>query len=122
MLAVLFVAHLVGDYLFQTHDMATKKVSSAWWAFLHALTYSLAILIFFPTAGYLTMVVIYATHFLIDRFRLARYVCWFKNGARGPVTATGFPDGTPAFLSVWLLIITDNLIHILINWFALARL
>jgi hypothetical protein len=36
--------------------------------------------------------------------------------------ATGSPRGRPAFLSVWLLIVADNVIHVLINAVALRWL
>ena len=61
-------------------------------------------------------------HFLIDRFRLARFVVWAKNGAQGPVTATGYPEDVPPWLAVWLLIIADNTLHILTNGLVLWSL
>ncbi len=36
-----------------------------------------------------------------------------------PVTTTGYPEDTPDWLSVWLLIITDNTLHIIINGLAI---
>ena len=33
------VAHLVGDYIFQTHWMAVRKTESSFAAFVHAFTY-----------------------------------------------------------------------------------
>lgn len=68
------------------------------------------------------------THFVIDRWRLARYVVWISNFAAPPgtnppwpeCTATGFPPDRPPFLTVWILIIVDNLMHIGINAAALT--
>jgi hypothetical protein len=61
------------------------------------------------------------THYFIDRFRLARYLIWAKNHL-GPgnarwefCAATGYPPDVPAWLSVWLLILADNILHICIN-------
>lgn len=76
-----------------------------------------------------------STHFVIDRWRLARFVVWLKNYWFGPNwnmsaisywhgcnPATGYPDATPAWLAVWLLIIVDNIMHIAINGAALKYL
>lgn len=121
------VAHLVGDYIIQSHWMANNKAKSSWAAAVHAVTYTLPFL--FITQAPLALAVICGTHFLIDRFRLARYVVWLKNGPIGgvdktgviwkPLTATGYPDDTPPFLSVWLLIFADNTLHLLCNGFAI---
>lgn len=103
----------MGDYLFQSHWMATQKTSRGIAALAHALTYTLPFLLL--TQAPLALLAIGGTHFVIDRWRLAKYVVWLKNGARGPFTATGYPEDTPAWLAVWLLIIADNTLHILIN-------
>lgn len=112
------VAHLVGDYIIQSHWMATEKTKRSLAAGVHAVTYTLPFLLI--TLNPWALAIICGTHFLIDRFRLARFVVWLKNGARGPVTNTGYPDDTPVWLSVWLLIIADNVLHILLNGVAIA--
>jgi len=111
------VAHAVGDYIFQSHWMATEKTKRNTAAAAHALTYTLPFMLITlnPTA----LAVICGTHFIIDRYRLARFVVWFKNGARGEITATGYPSDVPAWLSVWLLIAADNILHVLINGVAI---
>lgn len=116
------LAHAVGDYILQSDWMASEKTRSHLAAAAHAATYSLPFLAFRP--GWKRMAVITGTHFLIDRFRLARYVCWAKNyiaprGQDHELTATGYPADRPAWLSTWLLIITDNILHVLINRIAL---
>jgi len=70
---------------------------------------------------------IFGTHELIDRYRLARYVVWTKNwlGPNRPwveCSMTGYPAGRPTWLTVWLLIIADNICHICINGLALKYL
>ncbi|GJE54607.1 DUF3307 domain-containing protein [Methylobacterium thuringiense] len=118
------VAHLVGDYLLQSHWMATEKTKSNLAAFAHATAYSLPFLFLVPGgwSGVIALLLIGGLHFPIDRWRLARFVVWAKNGARGPVTATGYPDNVPAWLSVWLLIIADNVLHLLVNGVVLKAL
>ena len=113
------VAHAIGDYIFQSHWMAQNKTKSHVAAALHALTYAVPFValtyVSLANVPLAALAVVIGTHFLIDRYRLARFVNWAKNGARGPVTATGYPEDTPAWLAVWLLIITDNILHVCIN-------
>ena len=117
-LAAQFLAHLVGDYLAQSHWMAVEKVRRSLPAAIHALTYGLPFLLLRPSP--LAWAVIVGSHFIIDRWRLARYVVWAKNlaGLRrywGNPRTTGYPDDTPPWLATWLLIIADNTLHLLCN-------
>jgi hypothetical protein len=118
------VAHGVGDYLLQSHWMATAKTNRTSAAAAHAIAYTVPFA--FLTHNPAALAVICATHLLIDRFRLARYVVYAKNFIAPPsqwpkaLTATGYDADVPPWLAVWLLIIADNLIHILINAAALA--
>lgn len=123
-----FVAHLVGDYILQSHWMATEKTKNNVAAAVHAITYTLPFLLI--TQSVAALGVICGTHFLIDRYRLARYVVWLKNGPfrwsdeEGEwcvkhLTATGYQDDVPAWLSVWLLIIVDNTLHMICNGLAI---
>jgi hypothetical protein len=117
-LAAQFLAHLVGDYLLQSHWMAIEKVRRSLPAAIHAVCYGLPFLLLQPTPQ--AWVVIVGSHFIIDRWRLARYVVWVKNlaGPRsywGNPKTTGYPDDTPPWLATWLLIIADNTLHLLCN-------
>lgn len=121
------VAHAIGDYVFQSDYMASEKTKQSLAAGIHALTYALPFLFLHPSL--LALLVIVSTHFVIDRWRLARYVVWTKNWLaphRPPsfveCAATGYPPDKPAWLSVWLLIIADNLAHVVINGAALRYL
>lgn len=122
------VLHLVGDYITQTDWMATEKTKRFFPAFIHVIIYSAPFLIFLH-ASYLALTVIFLSHILIDRYRLARYLLWARSWLfdRSKKTwsecqVTGFPPERPIWLTVWLMIITDNIIHILINGFALYYL
>lgn len=124
--AAQIAAHLVGDYLIQSHWMATEKTRRHLPAAVHALSYGVPFLVLRPSPA--AMAVIVGTHFVIDRWRLARFACWAKNQV-GPRSArpaevgtTGYPADTPVWLAVWLLIIADNTLHILINAVALEWL
>jgi hypothetical protein len=122
------ILHFVGDYLFQSHWMATEKTKRMPPAILHGLTYGAGFLAL--TRSPAALAVIAGTHILIDRYRLARHVIWAKNlisprGHNPPwadCKATGYPPDTPVWLAVGLLIAADNTIHILINTAALAWL
>jgi len=148
------LAHLWGDYLLQSQWMADNKTKQHGAAFVHALIYSLLFVPFcfqweWPywlrhsevpyDVGFhfrwLAWVVIFGTHFLVDRYRLARYVIFAKNlmapqGERYPrirdewddCKSTGYAPSLPPWLAVWLLIIADNTLHLTINYLALRYL
>lgn len=140
------ILHLIGDYILQSDWMATNKTKSVWPALVHALTYSLPFILLRPS--FLAFAVIISTHFVIDHWRLARYVVWAKNFIAPSseiieryeenegdweyefqdkyswrnCSATGYPSETPQFLAVWLLIIADNTLHLAINYLSLRFL
>lgn len=118
-IAAVLLAHLVGDYLIQTHWMATQKTSRWWPAVVHGVTYTIPYLLI--TQSLLALAVIAGTHVVIDRYRLAKYLVWARDkvgprGHRGTahVGTTG-NDDAPVWLSTWLMIIADNTAHILIG-------
>jgi hypothetical protein len=120
------VAHAVGDYIIQSDWMATEKTRRSLAAAVHAITYALP---FLPlSTAPLALAAIVASHFVIDRWRLARFVCWAKNWPWprsrpwSECVATGYPSDRPPWLSVWLLIIADNTLHVLCNAAALRWL
>lgn len=124
------VAHCCGDYLLQSQWMADHKGRRHVAALVHAVTYGLPFLLVCPSL--VAWLVIVLTHFAIDRWRLARSLVWLKNwlgdpaywrrGPLPPQTATGYPDRVPPWLAVWLLIVVDNLAHVVINGLALQYL
>lgn len=135
------VAHAVGDYILQSDWMANEKTKKSFAAACHALTYSLPFLLLRPSIAAFALIA--STHFVIDRWRLARFVVYAKNLISPPFiwetvdnftsqkwlwyswkdcAATGYHKERPAWLSVWLLIIADNVMHVLINGIALRYL
>ena len=114
------LAHLVGDYVVQSEWMASHKTRRHAPAALYTVC-------FLPlTRSLRALGVIGGTHFVIDRYRLARHVTWAKNqlapaGERPEHTPTGYPPEKPEWMAVWLLIITDNTMHAIINRWALRR-
>jgi hypothetical protein len=138
------VAHLVGDYVLQSDWMANKKTRYSIPAAVHALFYTLPFL--FITLSWQALLIVAVSHFVIDRWRLARFVCWAKNFIGWPPTCYGFSCGTenhvthfdwmylawrscsatgynkdkPPWMAVWLMIITDNVLHLICNAVALS--
>jgi len=80
------LAHLVGDYILQSHWMATEKLKKSSAALAHALVYTLCFLPISTSPKALGFILV--THFVIDRWRLARYVCWLKNFLAPPGSAS----------------------------------
>jgi hypothetical protein len=132
------VCHGIGDYVLQSDWMAGEKTKRSVACAAHVVTYALPFLVLRPSLAALAVIV--GSHFVIDRWRLARFVCWIKNivlcppsweTARGNggrqsawinCNVTGYPSERPPWLSVWLLIIADNLMHVVINGAALRYL
>lgn len=71
------LAHAIGDYILQSDWMAMEKTKRSWAALCHVVTYAVPFLFFRPS--WLALAVIVGTHFVIDRWRLARFVVWAKN-------------------------------------------
>ena len=120
------LAHAVGDYILQSEWMATRKGRDHVAAALHAIVYTVPFLLL--TLEPAALAFIAGTHYVIDRWRLARYVVWLKNrpfpGSRAwrECRETGYPPETPPHLSTWLLIIVDNTLHIIMNGIAFTWL
>lgn len=130
------IAHLVGDYFLQSDWMAAEKTKKNSAALAHVLTYVLPFL--FLTSSVPALIFIAGTHFAIDRWRLARYICWAKNWLAPKwiddegvkvrnlpwryCTKTGYMMDKPDYMAVWLLIVVDNTLHVICNAVALRWL
>lgn len=124
------VCHALGDYVLQSDWMAREKTKRWWPALVHACVYAWPFILLAPS--WTALLVIIGTHAIIDRLRLARYVVWLKNAIGSPnpadrlpfadCAATGYPPDRPAWMATWLLIIADNVLHVLINGAALRWL
>lgn len=121
------VLHLIGDYVIQSDWMAQEKTKRSIPALAHAITYSLPFLILKPSLS--AFAVICLTHFIIDRFRIAKYICWAKNQLTPKKYRYSLKEGEkfgyksePFALNIWLLIICDNTLHLIINGLALGYL
>lgn len=97
------IGHLVGDYLLQNDWMAYNKKQKTWRGELacnlHCLIWTLSVLCFTGWWDWPHALLVYGTHYLLDRTGL---VNWYVNKINlGPPLS-------------WLYIVTDNVLHLLV--------
>lgn len=135
------ICHMCGDYVLQNHWMATRKTQAWIPAIVHAATYMLPFLLLQPS--WLALGVMFGTHAVIDRFRLAAYwtrfwgvgnpgwlwaamesdtAPWEMNWGKTKAIMADESRMAPPWLGVWLLIIVDNTMHLAINYASLKWL
>ena len=116
------ILHGVGDYFLQTDKQALGKKLPGWYGLrcclIHCLTYSLPFLFI---GSVWAVLVIFITHFVIDRTNLVAWLLAYKNGVR-TIENFGFGPERPFAITIWLYIICDNLCHIICNYLALRYL
>jgi len=108
------ICHLLGDYVLQTDWMAKTKSSSLLAAVIHSLIYSLPFLLI--TGISWAILIIFSTHTVIDRYRLAGYVMKLKAGTW---RQRGKKPANPREVNYILAIVIDNTIHLAINYLAI---
>lgn len=117
------IAHLIGDYVLQNHWMAAHKTSRAWPALVHVFFYGLPFLA--SGVSWAAWTVIVGTHFVIDRYRLARlWVDAWGVGRPGWLMRAALPGveqpvEAPPWMGAWLVILVDNTAHLTINALAI---
>lgn len=106
------ISHLFGDFVFQNDWMAINKnqyTLKGWVAcFVHCLVYTL---FFFGQSTWLQLSLIFLTHFIIDKFSVARF--WtqtFKVSARIP---------KDFWLYTYLIFMVDMAFHLACNYIVL---
>lgn len=130
MMTTLFLGHLAGDYLLQNEWMAMNKSKNTWvgWlsASVHCIIYTLAICLFMQNFDPVWMVVVFLTHFPIDKFALAeKYMHFIKGkGMKDYVKKDKQLDGLEftrydmleGGFSAVVYTITDNAMHLILMW------
>lgn len=144
------LVHLFGDYILQSDWMAMNKSKRSFPCLVHVLLYTSCFLLL--TTSWKALLVIGVTHFIIDRWHTPlKRLIWLKNHFHfNPnqtypefkyCDTTGYYDDSPYntatpdymvlkkygkprlfFITMWLYIISDNLLHLTINYFALKYL
>lgn len=120
----LLLGHMVGDYLLQSTMMATTKgQSKTWqgwaWCFLHSVIYTAAICVFLWNFDSLFFLLIFNSHFWIDKFSLAEK--WGQlTGGRTFAKAAAEPDEAKRPFSIaftcLVYVAVDNTMHLLLMW------
>lgn len=127
--------HAIGDYWLQTDKQALGKKNKGWYGtkmcFFHCLTYSLPFLLI---ASWKAVLVIFITHYIIDRTKLVDYMIAIKNSTTRKtggkcgleweydISNWGFDITRPKFLTLWLYIACDNILHLICNYLAIKYL
>ena len=111
-----FLLHLFGDFIVQNDFMAlNKKKDSALGYFtctLHCVLYALP---FFIITSWVGVLLIFSTHFILDKFNLVTWFLAIRNNAGG-LGNYGYKYERPLLISVWLNIFTDNSFHLIGNY------
>ena len=136
------IFHGIGDFYLQTDWQALNKKEKGWLGFYaclkHCTTYSLPFLFI---GSWKAVLVIFVTHFIIDRTNLVSYCLAWKNHVKKTIVEFtendvqvltgkyaydisnfGYGLDRPFAITIWLYIISDNLLHIICNYLALRFL
>ena len=132
------LAHLIGDYWLQNDWMACNKKIKLLPAIIHGIVYTMPFLLI--TQSITALLVICITHILIDHTDIVGKLNQIKNWkfqqdeiilsehlANGQERASiielndGY-YGRPLFIRIWLIIIQDNILHLLINYLSILYL
>ena len=129
------ILHGVSDFWLQTDKQALNKKNKGWFGFkqclIHCITYSLP---FFLIGSWKAVLVIFITHFIIDRTNIVAYaLAWknnvtydghkyFPNSKKYNIENLGFGLERPFAITIWLYIICDNICHLVCNYLALKFL
>lgn len=130
-----FLIHCFSDYWLQNGYMATNKKKDFKVALLHAVVYTIPFLLL--TKSLLALLTICITHAVIDGTNIVNKLNQIKNldfnkqyvkdnsivGSNECVIsiADGYTD-RPLFIRVWLIILQDNILHLIINYLSLRYL
>lgn len=112
------LCHLVSDYWLQNDWMALNKKKNFFVALLHGFIYTLPFLLL--TNSTTALLVIWLSHAFIDHTDVVCFLNRIKNWNFR--TVDGFAVNRPPFITIWLLIIQDNILHLCINYICLKWL
>src|SRR6266481_1987011 len=126
------LCHLVGDYPLQSSWMANNKTKSWEVAAVHSFVYMIPFLLACEVLplSLLAALVMFGTHVVIDRLRIAKYIAFASNFLSprsewkpwSECKGTGYHKDTPPFMAVWLMVIIDQILHLAINFLSLTYL
>lgn len=108
--------HLFGDFIVQNDYVALnkKKNTLKGWLYClwHCTTYSLPFLLI---TGWRATTLIGISHFIVDKTNIVPHFLRLRNFA--PDTKNfGFLQDRPFAITIWLMIFTDNSLHLILNY------
>lgn len=128
----LLLGHLAGDYLLQNEWMAlnkSKNTKIGWIAaFVHCIIYTLAVCLFMWNFDWYWMLIVFFSHFPIDKFSLAeKYLHYIKGKSLKDYVGRRkykykLEDKTNRFqvlegaFTAVIYTITDNTMHLILMW------
>lgn len=108
------ICHLIGDYVLQTDWMARKKLEKLHAAVIHAFVYAIPFTLI--TGFSRALLVIFITHVIIDRYRVAAFIMKLKHWSW---KHRNDGNSTPPEIRTMLIIVIDNTMHLAINYLAI---
>lgn len=126
--ARILLGHLVGDYLLQNKVMALKKSEKGWrgiaWCILHSVIYTVSVCLFLWTVNPLVALVVFISHWPIDRWSLASR--WLKlihgRDFLAAYSSTEKYREIDISFSCLVYAVADNAMHLVFLWTILRRL
>lgn len=104
----IILGHMIGDYLLQSDWMALNKKSKNAKGLIacivHCIIWSVSVYMFtfWNTKSLLIFVLLFLSHFVLDRTNLVKWYCNVTHIMPNP--------------TVWKIIIVDNTLHLLMIW------
>lgn len=123
------LGHLVGDYLLQNNWMAINKgrYDTLGWltCFVHCMLYTLAVCLITWTFTWQWMLLVFCSHFFIDKFGLAeKYLKLVKGRSlknfldRNYIMTEVLPITTiDAGFTTFVYVVADNTMHLLLMYY-----
>lgn len=118
--------HLFSDYWLQNDWMASNKKKHFWIALVHSIVYTIPFILL--THSLLALSVICITHAIIDHTNIVMKLNQLKNWDfygcfiwGDKFIKDGYSD-RPHFIRIWLIIIQDNILHLIINYLSIKYL
>ena len=120
MMFELLLGHLAGDYLLQNDWMAKNKADNdlmGWLAaFIHCIIYTLAVCLFMWNFQLIWMVVVFSSHFFIDKFAFGKwYLKHIKGMELDDYRGQYYGELHAGFTAV-IYTVTDNTMHLILMW------
>ena len=101
------MGHLLGDILLQNKWLARKKIETYYGIILHSGIVSCSIWLF-TKWNFSQILLVFVTHFLIDKFSIGKKIYPDLIGQGNPYTNEKAPE--------WLRLLDDQILHLLCYW------